>query len=93
MFGNSAKVRKQHYQQRMKGMTNVEYVEKLLRFFPGKREAGENPSFFPSFSSNPRDIAEWAWGELGKSVGLDVTGKELFDGFLASEEFVRACWY
>ena len=90
MFGNSAKVRKQHYQQRMKGMTNEEYVGKLLRFYPGNHESEKNSSFFPSFSSNPHDIAEWVWGEVGKSFGLDLTGKELLGGFLASEEFVSA---
>jgi len=35
-------------------------------------------------------MAEWVWDEVGRAVGLNMTGKELLEGILESEEYVCA---
>ena len=72
-------------------MTEEDYAEKVLKFLPNcDWGGGKVPPDFPPFVIGLDDLAELAWGELGKACGLNMTGKELLDGFLASEEFVSA---
>ena len=96
-FGNTEKVRQKHYIN-LNAVSDRQYAETLAAFWDCGQ--GEDNSIFgqaskcaPNFTpnlSNSREFAEHGMGLIAGELGLKMTGKELFDGFLASTEYQQA---
>ena len=83
------KVRRKHYIN-LKAVSDRQYAETLSVYWDVGRGAGEKNTFFTPYSFNPREFAEHGWGMIADELDINMIGKELLDGFLASTEYQQA---
>ena len=92
-FGNSEPVRRAHYiEPEPESLSDEEYAAAMCAKRLGQDSGGAAgaPDSAPALGGTDRELCERMWGMVGERFGLSLSGKELFDGFLASNEYVSA---
>ena len=88
-FGNSEKVRRAHYiDPEAESLSDEEYLARMCAIRTGQVSGGVVCA--PALGETDRELCERIWGMVGEGFGLPMSGKELLEGFLDSNEYVSA---